>query len=849
MQVAAFPQYLPTKKPYPSDGNRIHLRGQGSLFPFPASHEHLEAFFSCDRNTNYKKLEQAVCSPRLMTLPSFLSFFVINLQWFLLLAFRKLCVALDIVMTNWLKNIGPDWHFTREYLTAGVLVSLLSVWVLVVLFFYLNRYTKRRYFSIWTAAWLFYALWMTVSFGGHGVKLQPLVLMLQQCSVGISAVFLLWGSLVFLGHPVRQTLLGLFMGFLLIWSYVGSFHFRNQIEMQLPVMWLIAVASAFTAYSFFKYRRTQPYVGATLLTISFLLWSVYMACHPFLERSDSLTSVALFLSACLQLTMGVSMIILVLEEARHTLQLLLDQAQSGKAEREALKSKVISTEERYRKLFDQAGETILIASANEFRILEINQAGEHLLGIPRSEASRHCLPAFCQVKNLDGTPAESNGNWVQLLCNQRPLNLIRKNGSLVSVDVNASLIDFDGTPAYQFFIVEMTERAKLEQQLRQAEKLSALGQMISGVAHELNNPLAVVKGYLELILAHHELTPLTRTDLEKVAHESSRAAKLVTNFLSFAREQSTHREPVSFNELITRLVELRKFDLSVANAEVLLELDPKLPPVSADPDQIQQLLVNLMNNAFQAMAELPRSPTMRLQTRCAGGKVQILVEDNGPGVPAHLVTKIFEPFFTTKEVGTGTGLGLSIAHSIMSEHKGRISYQASSMGGAGFVLEFPATKLESKESGSASDTILMYKNDEPTGSCEGKILVLDDEKALGEMLSEMLGILGYTPTPCHAATDALELIEQEDFDLIISDYRMPGINGQQFYNMAVHIKPALATRIIFVTGDMINEETRSFLLSTGHTHLAKPFNLNLVRQAVAEVFRKHAPAEKLVEVS
>jgi signal transduction histidine kinase/ActR/RegA family two-component response regulator len=738
----------------------------------------------------------------------------------------------------WLTKIGPDLHFTREYLKAGVQVSLLSVWVLVVIFYYLNRYTKRRYFSIWTAAWLFYALWMSLSFGFQAVD-GSLTLMLQQWSVGISAVFLLWGSLSFLGHPVRQTLLAWFMVFLLVWSYIGAYHLREPLQMQIPILWLIAIAGFFTAYSFFKYRRTQPYVGATLLTVSFFLWGCYMAAHPFLARTEDWAGVALFSSAIVQLIMAVSMIILVLEEARHTLQIMLDQAQTRKEERDALASKVISTEERYRKLFDQAGEPIVITSTEDFRILEINQAGERLLGIQPDDGGAHFLTAFCQV-NIPGTAAPQNSEeWFQFLSRQRPLNLTRKNGCIVSLEVKVSQINLDGIPAYQFFLVELTERTRLEQQLRQAEKLSALGQMISGVAHELNNPLAVVKGYLELILAHHELNTQTRADLEKVAHESNRAAKLVTNFLSFARQQPAHRELVVFNDLITRLVDFWKLDASADKTEMLLELDPHLPPVSADPDQIQQLLINLMNNAVQAMADSPRQARLKIQTRVMGGKVQIAVEDNGPGVPEHLVTKIFEPFFTTKEVGTGTGLGLSIAHSIMTEHQGRIFHQESSFGsGAGFVLEFPIAKSRPVERSGSGDTAMFPSANEMLGSCKGNILVLDDEKSLAEMLSEMLDLLGYTTTTCHAAVDALELIESRNFDLVISDFRMPGINGQQFYTMALHIKPELAKRIIFVTGDVVNAETKSFLESTGNPHLAKPFNLANVGRAVADGIQK-----------
>ena len=450
-------------------------------------------------------------------------------------------------------------------------------------------YTKRRYFTIWTAAWLFYALWITLSFGMSGQQDRPFLVMLQQWCIGVSAVFLLWGSLNFLGERVRQGLLGWFMAFLFVWSYIGAFHLDKP-EMELPAFSLIALASLVTAASFFKYRRGHSFMGATLLTLGFFLWAIYMACYPFMENSQDLTSIALFISAGLQLLLAVSMIILVLEEVRETQRLALEQAQSRKAERDAIQSRMVSTRERYQKLFDQASEAILITDAGDLRILELNHAAERLLGVPRAEAGRHGLNTFCQVNHPGGKTPQNSEEWFLSLCRQRPLNLIRKNGTRTPVEINGALIDFDGRPAYQFFLLELTERAQLEQQLRQAEKLSAIGQMISGIAHELNNPLSVVKGYLELVLSHHDLSPGTRADLEKAAHESNRAARLVMNFLSFAREQPTRREPVSLNSLARRLVEMRQFDISIAKTTVSLDLRAELPAVSADPDQIYQLL-------------------------------------------------------------------------------------------------------------------------------------------------------------------------------------------------------------------------------------------------------------------
>jgi PAS domain S-box-containing protein len=745
---------------------------------------------------------------------------------------------------NALSPFGLQLLLTRENLKAGVFVALVSVWVLVALFYYLNRYTKRRYFTIWTVAWLFYALWITLSFGVAADHRLPVLLMSEQWCIGVSAIFLLWGSMRFLGQDTPQSVIAWFVVFLLLWSYYGAYHAQSTLELEVPVFSLIATASCVTAFSFLKYRREHAYIGATLLTLGFFLWGVYMVAYPFLENSEDLTSLALFISAGLQLMLAVSMIVLVLEEARETQVEVTRQVQTGRAERAVLQSLVNSTEQRYQKLFEQASEAIIITDAEDFHILELNQAAERMLGIPRAEAAIHSLTAFCQIKGRDGLPPRNSVEWFQTLCRQRPLNLARKGGPMVQVEVNGAQMQFDGHPAYQFFLLEVTDRARLEQQLRQAEKLSAIGQMISGVAHELNNPLSVVKGYLELVLSHHDLSPNTRADLEKAATESNRAAKLVLNFLSFAREQPAHRELVDVNKLVREIAELRNVEFAVAKTKLKLDLIAGLPAISADPDQIHQMLVNLTNNALQAMLDRPLPGCLQIKTCVANGMVRIMVEDDGPGVPPHLINKIFEPFFTTKDVGAGTGLGLAIAHSLMTEHKGRISYQKSSLGGAAFILDFPVAAAKSPSAtGECMTSFITTKPAPDDPACAGNILVLDDEKSIAEMIGEMLGLLGYRTTVCCLAAHALEEIDRQNFDLIISDFRMPGINGRQFYGLAVEKKPELASRIVFLTGDVVNTETQEFLKSLGNPHIGKPFNLNSVKKVVAEVIETNHKRE------
>lgn len=725
-----------------------------------------------------------------------------------------------------------------------MLISILSVWVLIGLFTYLNRYTKRRYFSMWTVAWLFYALWLSLNYILVESRETPSLLMCKQWCVGVSATFLLWGSFRFLRMRVRERLLALFLGFLLIWSYVGAYYVVRPIFVQVPIFGLIGAASILTAFCFFKYRTRKQFIGASLLGFGFFLWGSYFAAYPFFQMTDALAASGFFISAVLQLFIAVSMIILVLEEVRHANHTAIQHIRSQKHRNSELKVKMRSTEERYRTLFDQASEAIIITSESDLRIIELNHTAQRLLGLNQDEALQRNLPTVCQATQSNSVVPSEAKDWFSWARHQPQLYLVKKNGGTTLTEVEAAPITFDGKSAYQFFFREMTERTKLLQQLRQAEKLSALGQMMSGVAHELNNPLAVIRGYLELVLNNDDLPASARKDLEKIGQESARAAKLVKNFLAFAREHPTQRESIKINEILDRVIDLRKLDFRQANIEVVLKLELDLPQTEADPDQIQQIITNLVTNSIQAMDRQSNSRRMKITSMVKKETIVITVEDNGPGVPAELEQKIFEPFFTTKEVGVGTGLGLSIAHSIMAEHKGKIQYQRSLLGGAAFILELPVVEASSVETPRNN---LSSPAKRPRNTPSARILVLDDELALAELLCDMLKMLGHQPTFCLNPLAALELMNQRNFDVILSDFRMPSMSGQEFYRAVYRRDRDLARQVIFITGDVITDETLAFLQESGCPHLEKPFQItdlaNLIglklQSSEAEVLKKH----------
>jgi two-component system NtrC family sensor kinase len=647
----------------------------------------------------------------------------------------------------------------------------------------------------------------------------------------------------------RQTPFALFIVFLLAWSYTTAYHLETSKLARVPGFVLMGLASGMTAWAFYKFRLRREYIGAGLLAVGFSLWSLYLISYPHLQELREYTSPAFLFSAVLQLFIAVSMIVLVLEEVRSSNKLAFQQLRSQRAEGSVLQRRMASTEERYRRLFEQAHEGILIVRADDLSILETNQTARSLLGLGENPVGSYCLAGFLQDANPSDPVPPLTGDWTHWATRQHLVNVLRLDTSIVPAEITGACIELDGRPAFQFFLRELTERTQLEQQLRQSERLAALGQMISGIAHELNNPLAVIRGYLELVVQRHELSPQTRADLQKVAQESQRAAKLVRNFLSFARDQKGHREVVQLNRVIEHVLELRQHELKAAGIEIETELDAQLPETAADPDQVQQIFINLVGNAVQAMAESEAPHRLRIETVREGEMIRVIVADSGPGVPKAIRERIFEPFFTTKQVGTGTGLGLSIAHSIMAEHAGRIRYVESPLGGACFVLEFPivAASAQADMVETDFDPMLEFtpKPAEVSSAAPtpANVLVLDDERTIAEMLSEMLGLLGHTTTVCHSAQQALEALERTEYDVILSDFRMPGMDGREFYLRAAERHTGVSERIIFLTGDVVNEQTREFLDSIGADYLGKPFRLDRIESAVNRVLdRTHTAA-------
>ena len=406
------------------------------------------------------------------------------------------------------------------------------------------------------------------------------------------------------------------------------------------------------------------------------------------------------------------------------------------------------------------------------------------------------------------------------------LRLRRNDGSLIWVEVTATR---DGALLHDVSARKRDEDQSrdLHHQLLQAEKLAALGQTISGVAHELNNPLATILSWAER-LAESQADERTRRGLEVILKESERAARIVRNLLTFARKRQSTRMMVDVNEIVRETLALRAYEQRVHNITVTQSLASPMPRVFADGYQVKQVLLNLIINAEQAMlaAAGHGAITVRTWHNAERDAIVLEVKDDGPGISDEMQAKIFDPFFTTKEVGTGTGLGLSVAYAIVQEHGGRIWVSSQPQTGASFFVELPV----------AGEELRTQKGEAAPLSVEAftglKALVIEDEPALGAAVAEALSDAGFTVDRASDGEEGLTRVTQGPYDLIVCDLKMPRIDGMQFYRAMAAATPALARRVIFVTGAVAGTDAERFLEETGCRWLAKPFRLgDLLRAA------------------
>jgi CheY-like chemotaxis protein len=379
--------------------------------------------------------------------------------------------------------------------------------------------------------------------------------------------------------------------------------------------------------------------------------------------------------------------------------------------------------------------------------------------------------------------------------------------------------------------------AELQGQMIQSGGRSSFEELIPDLVHKLNGPLASVLGYTQLLLGKVD-DPQVKEDVEKIIEEAQRASQIVRGLVIFARKRKPQKEALDINDLVERVLERKVHQLNLRNIRVVKELPPSLPVTRADPKQIQQILLDLISNAEEAITEFHGFGEVRVKTSAEGGQIKIVISDDGPGIPEQDLPKIFDPLFTTKD--KGTGLGLSISNDIILEHGGTFQVESTYGQGATFTVALPVLEIAEKE----KLAIGKWRGQSLKGM---RGLVIDDEPTILDLLFRFLQHEGCDMKTALDVKTALETMETHDFDFVICDLKMPGMGGADFYWIMKEKKPSLLNRIIFATGDVLSDATQDFAESVTTPFIEKPFNLGEMKKILLE--RIQAPATEVGQVA
>lgn len=509
-----------------------------------------------------------------------------------------------------------------------------------------------------------------------------------------------------------------------------------------------------------------------------------------------------------------------------------------------------ASEKRFRGIAEAHPVPVLIVSLADGAILYATQGTENTLHASSDQLLGTGISYF--FEDVDQCEGLINDIKAKGLVDLFETTLKRGDHTPFPAAISARSIDYEGKRCAVLGIHDLSERKAAETKiketeaaLQQSEKLAALGGLLAGVAHELNNPLSVIVGQA-VLMRESTKDEKTAQRADKIQKAGERCSRIVRSFLALARRKPAERKATSINEVIENSLELLAFQLRTDNIELIRKLDPGLPTAFADGDQITQVITNLIINAKQVLQDREGARKILVETRLAanssqpaGQAILVAVTDNGPGVPKEIAHRIFEPFFTTKPAGAGTGVGLSLCHSIIESHGGRITVEdavwENGAGGARFVFTLPASAQEVVQENLGAITAAPLKAVAPQ-----RLLIVDDEVELAQTLADILSPDGHAIKLVHNGRDALDLLAKEEFDIIISDLRMPVLDGPGLYRGIEKNFPRYLTRIIFVTGDTLSTTISAFLSEYALDVIEKPYSPQDVRKAISDLIADNA---------
>ncbi|MDD3030100.1 MAG: ATP-binding protein [Alphaproteobacteria bacterium] len=505
-------------------------------------------------------------------------------------------------------------------------------------------------------------------------------------------------------------------------------------------------------------------------------------------------------------------------------------------ERKKSEFALLASEARFRSIIEAHPVPVLIVAIRTGAILYAAPGSEQLLGMKRKEIETHRLEHFMPNTSVRGKIAQDIASHVPV--DSVEASIVCGNGEEIPAAVSARGLTYRDHEAMVMGLSDLTERKKAEVQiaqqqeaLQQSEKMAALGGLLAGVAHELNNPLSVVVGQSTLLMEGATETKVA-SRAEKIFKAADRCSRIVKSFLALARRKPPEHKLVDLNQIVSAALELLGYQFKTEDVELHTSLDPSLREIIGDSDQLTQVVTNLVLNATQAMDSWSGPKRIAVSTKREDDTFIVLtIEDTGPGIPADIRSRIFEPFFTTKSNKGGTGVGLALCMNIVSAHGGDIFLTETEGGGATFTIKFPFLEKPLQE-----DDVALNAASEVVRNL--KILLVDDEIELVQTLADLLEPEGHTVDIAINGAIAMEKLRAKSFDVIISDLRMPVMDGPALYAALERELPSYTNKIIYVTGDTLSSHVQDFLKNHVVPIVEKPYRLKDIRRALGELLRK-----------
>jgi PAS domain S-box-containing protein len=500
-------------------------------------------------------------------------------------------------------------------------------------------------------------------------------------------------------------------------------------------------------------------------------------------------------------------------------------------EKQAAEDALRASEEQYRSIFNATSDALILWDARG-KIVDVNPAAWRMGGYTKEEFLNKPFHEHIHPSSIDAYNKFKSQVAVAKAATTE-IRAIRKDGTLIDLESRSIPMPYQGQPHILTITRDITEQkrvavelARQREALRQSEKMSAMGELLAGVAHELNNPLAILMGRTAL-LENKTNDPVIQAEVEKIHSAAGRCGRIVRTFLSMARQKPPQRQPANLNEVVMGALNLLGYGLHTSGIALKTRLAKDLPKQYMDIDQVGQVVINLLVNAQHVLTEQPEPRRIEVETGKTNGSTYFRLTDNGPGVPDAFRARIFDPFFTTKEGNLGTGIGLSVSRSIAREHGGTLCLDNSQQG-AVFVLSLP---LDSVGDTNAPDDSQLVK-EETHGS---HVLIVEDEPDVADLLVDILQSAEFKTTWASSGLKALEWLQHHSCDLILSDIRMPDMDGPGLWRALKQQHPVLLQHTAFITGDTLSAGVAPFLKETEAPLLEKPFTPEQVLTLVARL--------------